>query len=411
MKKLLAVFLTVAVVYSQKQVFLEVSADRSEAIPIGIVMFQPIENSPVMSDVRPWETIVNDLDFTGNFLVKKINSADPAFFLLVQIPVYISGTYFDEKDSVTMNIYLYDAGKRDLLLGKTYRFHKKDANLIAHRYSATVYKTLLGEDAPYESKIVYVETNDGGKNIVLCDYDGKNKSYLTKNGINIMPSFIDKQNILCVSYDKGKPDIYAIDISQGKKTLIFGTRKVESSPNYSDITGRILLASSKSGNMEVYSVDREGSDEQRLTVGSFISTAPNWSPNGYKIAFVSDRSGSPQIYVADRTGANVQRITFGGIYHDSPNWSPDGSKIAYTAQRNGKKMIAVSLTNGSEEELITEEISGHQEYPSWSPDGSHILFTLTQGGRTNICAIRLKDKRLLKITTNGNSEQSKWSGF
>jgi Tol biopolymer transport system component len=74
-------------------------------------------------------------------------------------------------------------------------------------------------------------------------------------------------------------------------------------------------------------------------------------------------------------------------------------------------MIAVSLADGSQEELITTEVAGTQEYPSWSPDGSHIAFTLKQGARSDINAIRLKDKKLVKITNSGKAEQSKWSNF
>jgi TolB protein len=227
-----------------------------------------------------------------------------------------------------------------------------------------------------------------------------------------MPSFVNKYKILCVGYDRGKPDIYSIDLREGKKEPIVTTRKVDSSPNYSDIMGRIAFASSKGGNMEIYTADIDGDNEQRLTINSpAISTAPNWSPNGHKIAFVSDRTGSPQIYTMDRTGANVSRITFGGSYHDSPSWSPDGAKIAYTAQRGGRNMIAVNSVDGNDEELITIEVSGTQEYPSWSPDGSHIIFTHRQGTRTDIVAIRLKDKKIVNLTNRGNVEQSKWSGF
>jgi len=374
-------------------------------------VFQPAPGSESIGDLRPWMTIANDLDFTGDFAVKKLDALDQSKLLKEQIPVYVTGTYMKTGDSISLDISLYDFGTNDLILKKSYKFHKNDVRAVAHQYSSEVYKTLLGGDAPYESKIVYVEKNNDKKNIVLCDYDGQNKRYITKSEINIMPSFIDKQTVLCVSYDNGKPDIYIIDVKQGKKTPLVATRKVESSPNYSDINGRIIFSSSKSGNMDVYSINRDGTDERRITVGSAISTAANWSPNGYKIAFVSDRSGTPQIYVADKTGDNAKRITFSGSYHDSPSWSPDGSRIAYTAQRNGKKMIAVSFADGSDEELITESISGAQEYPSWSPDGSNVLFTLTQGDRTDICAIRVKDKRSIKITNSGNAEQSKWSHF
>jgi TolB protein len=412
-KNLLTLFLLTLTVYSQNQVALEVSADQTGVIPIGIIMFSPMDNSEPCGDIQPWKVIAVDLDYTGDFSVKKFNALDSAKLMQEQIPVYIAGTYGLKGDTMTVDIYLYDSRRRDMLMGKSYQFHKKDMRLVAHKYSNEVHKMLLGEDGPYESKIAFVEKGGNDtKNIILCDYDGQNKNYITKGGINIMPSFIDKKNILCVAYDRGKPDIYSIDVSQGKKTAIVATRKVESSPNYSDITGRIIYGSSKSGNMEIYMVEKNGENEHRLTVSPpAINTAPNWSPNGYKIAFVSDRTGSPQIYVMDKTGTGVQRITFGGSYHDSPTWSPDGTKIAYTAQRNGRNIIAVNSVHGDDEELITVQMSGTQEYPSWSPDGSHIIFTLKQGGKSNISAIRLKDKRVIKLTEKGNAEQSKWSHF
>jgi len=414
-EKILAVlFAFTAFAFSQSQVALEISADQSGVIPIGIVMFMPMDGSEPAGDIQPWRVIANDLDFTGNFSVAKLNSLDTAKLLKEQIPIYIAGTYLSQGDTMTLDIYLYDSGRRDLLMGKSYKFHKKDYRAVAHRYSTEVHKALLGDDnAPYESKIVYVEkSSPTNKNIVICDYDGFNKQYITKSGINIMPSFIDKKHLLCVSYDKGKPDIYEINIELGKKTPLVASRKVESSPNYSDIMGRVAYGSSKSGNMEVYTINRKGEDEQRLTINPpAISTAPNWSPDGYKIAFVSDRSGSPQIYTMTRTGTGVQRLTFGGNYHDSPAYSPDGSKIAYTARRNGRNMIAAISASGGEEELITAQVGGVQEYPSWSTDGSNIIFSLKKDGKTDIYAIRIKDKRLLKITDSGNAEQSKFSHF
>jgi TolB protein len=414
MKKtiLLSAFLALAA-FSESKVALEISADASGTIPIGIVMFQPMEFYEPSHDAQPWRVIAANLDFTGDFSVKRLNTVDSAQLIENHIPIYITGTYKVENDTMVLEISLFDSGRHDLLLAKTYTFHVRDSRAVAHRYSTEVHRAILGSDSPYESRIVYVErTREETRNIVICDYDGQNKSYITKGGINIMPSFIDKYNVLCVSYDRGKPDIYSINLREGTKSAIVATRRVESSPNYSDIMGKVAFGSSKSGNMEIYTVDRDGENEQRLTVNPpAISTAPNWSPNGHRIVFVSDRTGSPQIYTMDRTGMDLRRITFGGSYHDSPAWSPDGSKIAYTAQRGGRSMIAVAGVDGNEEELITIDLSGTQEYPSWSPCGSHIIFTHRQGARTDISAIRLKDKKVTKLTDGGLAEQSKWSGY
>ena len=415
MKKLtLTLAFSAFLVYSQSMVALEISADASGTIPIGVVMFQPTQESEPFGDAQPWRVIAEDLDFTGDFSVKKLNPDDVKKLAEEQVSLYIAGDYTVKGDSMVLNAHLYDSGTHGQLFGKTYDFHKNDARGIAHAFSGEIHKALLGLDGPYESKIAYVErSGDGSKNISVCDYDGQNKRRVTKGGISVMPSFFtNKHTILYIGYDNGKPDIYSINLQDGAKKTIMATRRVESSPNYSDITGKILYASSKGGNMEVYSIDKNVENDQRLTINSpSISTAPNWSPNGHMIAFVSDRAGSPQIYTMDRSGANVQRITFGGPWHDSPSFSPDGSKIAYTAQRNGRSMIAINSVDGDNEELITAEVVGTQEYPSWSPDGSYIIFTHRHDGRADIAAIRLKDKRVTKITTSGIAEQSKCSGI
>ncbi|MCL1947500.1 MAG: hypothetical protein FWF51_10200 [Chitinivibrionia bacterium] len=416
-KTLLALAFSVFSAYSQSLVTLEISADASGTIPIGVVMFQPTQDSEPFGDAEPWRIIAVDLDFTGDFSVKKLNPddlKDARKLAEEQVSMYVAGDYHVKGDTMILNAHLYDSGTHKQLYSKTYSFHKNEHRNIAHAFSGEIHKALLGLDGPYESKIAYVErSSDGSKNISVCDYDGQNKRRVTRGGISVMPSFFtDKQTILYVAYDNGKPDIYSINLQSGAKKTIMATRKVESSPNYSDITGRILYASSKGGNMEVYSIDKSIENDQRLTVNPpAISTAPNWSPNGHRIAFVSDRVGSPQIYTMDRTGGDVQRLTFGGTWHDSPSFSPDGSKIAYTAQRNGRNMIAINSVEGEDEELLTVEVIGTQEYPSWSPDGSYIIFTHKHDGRSDIAAIRLKDKRVIKITNSGVAEQSKCSGI
>ena len=417
MKKILVVLAVLVMVASavsqQFQAALEITADRSGTIPIGIIMFQPTDRSEPMGDAQPWRVIASNLDFTGDFAVKRLNTLDSAQLLEEQIPVYITGTYEVRGDSMTLSIDLRDAGRHELLLRRNYSFHRREARAIAHRYSAEVYRTLLGENnPPYESLIVFVERHENGRNIVITDYDGHNRRQITNTGINIMPSFIDRSHLLAITYERGRPDVFEINIPTGKTRAIVSSRRVESSPNYSDIMGRIAYGSSKGGNMEIYTSDRNGDNVQRLTVNPpAISTAPNWSPDGFRIAFVSDRTGTPQIYTMTRTGTGVQRLTFGGNWHDSPSFSPDGTKIAYTAMRNGRNMIAVSSAAGGDEELITAEVRGSQEYPTWSIDGSHIIFTLRQAGQTDIYAIRLKDKRLTRITNSGVAEQSKWSNF
>jgi len=416
MKKILtiATILTILTAgFTQSQVALEVTADRGGEIPIAVVMFQPLEGSAPFGAAQPWSVIASNLEFTGDFLVRRLNPSDTAKLMEEQIPIYISGTYFVRGDSMTLNIDMREANQHQLLLQRSFTFHTRDFRAIAHKYSSEVYRLLLGENnPPYESQIVFVERSENGKDIFIADFDGHNRRQITRSGINIMPSFIDREHILAILYERGRPDVFEINLATGRKRAIVSTRRVESSPNYSNVMGLIAFGSSVGGNMEIYTVNRDGGNKQRLTVNPpAISTAPSWSPDGFRIAFVSDRTGTPQIYTMTRTGTGVQRLTFGGTWHDSPSFSPDGSRIAYTASRNGRNMIAVSSAAGGEEILLTEDVRGRQENPTWSVCGTHIIFTLLDGGRSNIYAIRLKDNRLLRLTNSGRAEQASWSNF
>jgi len=398
----------------QSMVALEITADATGVIPIGVVMFQPVEGSPVASVAQPWRVIAENLTFTGDFSVARLNTADSATLAENNVPVYIAGTYNIEGDSMTIEIYLHESSGGVALMGMKHTFHKNESRAFAHKFSSYVHKTLLGAAGPYESQILFVEsTVPGVKNIVISDFDGHNRRRLTNGGINILPSFMGREHMLFISFDNGKPDIFSMDLVTRTRRTVVASRRVESSPNFSEITGRIAYASSKGGNMEIYTASRTGENPQQITVNPpAISTAPRWAPNGHLIAFVSDRSGNPQIYIMDRTGANIRRLTFGGTHHDSPAWSPDGSQIAYTARRGGRNIIAVSAVDGRQDEiLLTLELEGNQEFPSWSPDGSHIIFTHIRGNRRDIAAIRVRDGRVINITDSGNAEQSNWSGF
>jgi len=398
----------------QSTVALEITADASGVIPIGVVMFQPMEGSPVAQTAQPWRVIAENLMFTGDFSVTRLNTADSASLAENNLPVYISGQYYIEDDSMTIEIFLRESTNHGALIGQTSKFHKSNARAFAHRFSSQVHRTLFGVNGPYETQILFVENPaEGLKNIVVSDFDGHNRRRLTNGGINILPSFMGRQNILYISFERGKPDIFSLNLHDGTRAAVVASRRVESSPQFSEITGRIAYASSKGGNMEIYTAERSGANPQQLTVNApAISTSPRWAPNGHSIAFVSDRSGNPQIYIMDRTGANVRRLTFAGSHHDSPAWSPDGLKIAYTARRGGRNIIAMSATDGRQEEvLLTLGVDGAHEYPSWSPDGSHIVFSHSRGNRRDISAIRISDGRVITLTTCGTAEQPNWSGF
>lgn len=393
------------------RVSLESYASGFDSIPIAVVEFRPMSNSPVMSKNHPWKIVADDLEFTGKFTVARLAKPDSAVFAERNIGIFVDGEYTVEGQSVVLDCYLHDAATMDLLMGKKYRSALRHVRNMAHRFTNVIVETLLGEQGPFESKILFVMDKGTVKNLAIMDFDGYAPKQLTSTStVNVFPAFVDTTSVIWTGFNRGKPDIYRGSISTGKTNIFLYSRFIEASPAASPIDGRIAYASSRNGNLDIYVCNSDGTNRRQLTFGKGIDTSPCWSPNGYHIAFTSDRSGRPQIYVMDADGVNTRRVTFEGSYQDSPAWAPRGDRIAHSSLDKGKFDIWVVKPDGTEAKQVTA-MPGNNEYPTWSPDGSHIAFVSSRQGKNNIFCIRPDGSDLKQITRSGNAKMPDWSRF
>ena len=396
-----------AVVFGAK-IDLESYTQGSDSVPIGMVQFRS-KNNTVLVQNEPWKIIADDLEFSGRFQVTRSKTVDTALFNSKGIGLYIDGEYTVHGEAVTLECFLYDAARTELLSTVKYQSDKKHLRAMSHRYADQLVELLLGQKGIAQSKIVYVHSDGRAKNIYIMDYDGQNSAAITSNNsINIFPVFVDSSVVLWTSYLRGKPDIYRGNIATGKADIFLYGRFVTASPSVSRIEDKVAYATSKDGNMEIYTCNLDKSGVKRLTNSRSIETSPSWSPNGYQIAFTSDRSGSPQIYVMDADGANVKRLTSNGNYQDSPSWSPAGDKIAYTSMQNGRFAIWTIAPDGTGATQVVS-MAGNNEYPNWSPDGKHIVFCNNEGIRSYIYTVGADGTQLRRITSDGNSKMADWS--
>ncbi len=410
LRKIGLYFLTLPLCLFAGQVDLQSYASGFDSIPIAVMQFRSL-NDNVIKTNHPWTVIADDLEFGGRFFVTRSAKVDSLEFREKQIGIFIDGEYSVKGNKVVLDCYLHDATTMDLLVGKKYQGELKYLRSMAHRYANQIYDMLLGEQGPFESKILYVKDKGKTKHLHIIDYDGFNQRKLTSRGqVNVFPAFIDSNAIIWTSFLRGKPDLYVGSTSTGSFKIFVYSRYVETSPAASPILDKIVYSSSRAGNLDIYTCDRNGKNRKRLTFKRSIDTSPCWSPNGYHIAFTSDRSGQPQIYVMDADGVNTRRITFEGSYQDSPAWSPKGDRIAYSSLRNNKFDIWLVNTDGSLGAQVTS-IPGNNEYPAWSPDASHIVFVSTRGGKSNLYSVRPDGTDLKQITRSGNAKMPDWSKF
>jgi TolB protein len=409
--------------------YINISNPFLNKTPIAIPQFKSFNGHALEVDLgKKAEQILKDgLDFTGYLKV-----LDPAAFLsdpaqtgiqLGQInfkdwtgigaELLITGGIEEKEGQVTLKLRLFDAFNSKLLVGKIYTGASSQLRRMIHLFCSEVSHKLTGNWGVFNSKISFVSTVGGHKEIFVCDFDGHNPRQISHhNSISLSPAWsFDGRWLAYVSYAKGKPDIYIKNLKENRGAIV-NHEGSNISPSW--MPGELTLAAalSFSGNQEIYLLTKKGEITKRITKSWGVNVSPTFSPDGKKIAFTSNRGGTPQIYIMDSDGGDVKRVTFNGRYNTSPAWSPDGKKIAYVGiEKNKIDIFVINLTVPAETPVQLTLNQKDNEDPSWSPDGSLIAFTSNREGGVSrlfvMTAAGTDQRRLLTLT--GKQSQPNWS--
>lgn len=305
------------------------------------------------------------------------------------------------------------------ILGKQYREDATtdNARLIAHRFADEIISKLGGGiPGVAETKIVFISTRSGHKEVWSMDYDGAGQQQVTHlNSIALSPRISPDRSRVAFSEmtkDSWQIRMYSLDLGRLVSFPRFGGDN--SAPAWSSDGTKVAFASSMNqGGTEVYIADANGGGARRLTTAR-INTSPVFNPktNG-QIAFVSGRSGLPQIFIMDTDGSNVQQVTNEG-YAVSPSWSPNGMLLTFSWVRH----YGTGILGGADiylMDIATRQIvqlthdAGRNDFPSWSPDGRHIVFQRHQSGSDQIWSMLADGTHQQQLTREGSNTQPNWS--
>lgn len=302
------------------------------------------------------KTLQNDLTLSGFFVLGGANAVYTA-----------SGTA--SGGSLQGRVVDHRGGT---VLAKTY---SGSARQNAHRFADDIVETLTGNKGIANSKISFIATRSGHKEVYVADCDGSNVRQMTHDGvISVHPSISsDGRRIAYTGYQSGYPDVYVIDLTSGARNRVANYPGTNSGASFSPDSDRLALTVSKDGNPELYTISAGGSGARRLTRTHGVESGPTWSPSGDEIIYSSDDRGSPQLYRISSSGGSGQLISTGHSYCTEPNWSPDGKKIAFNVRGGGEFQIAVLDLGGGGARIV-----GAGQDPMWGPDSRHIIFT--EGG-------------------------------
>ncbi|WP_420239105.1 Tol-Pal system beta propeller repeat protein TolB [Telmatobacter bradus] len=293
------------------------------------------------------------------------------------------------------------------------------ARTVAHRFAdEIIYRLGGGINGIAETKIYFVSSRSGSKEIWAMDYDGQNQHQVTHLGtISLSPRISpDGTRLAFASLGSGGWAIrmYSLELGRviGFPAGVGGGSNL--SPAWSADGSKIAFSSSRTGDPEIYVASANGGDLRRVTTFHGPDVAPTWNPKtNAQIAWVSGRTGLPQIYTMSEDGSGVQRITDGG-YAVSPSWSPDGQFLAFSWNRKygpgdpgGVDIHVIDLATKSYLQITHE--SGSNDFPSWAPDTRHIVFERTVGKRSDIWTMLSDGTDQRQLTHSGNNFMPNWS--
>ena len=326
--------------------------------------------------------------------------------------ILVSGWLFDARNTVSPQV-----------LAKQYNEAARQdaARTIAHRFADEIILRLGGGiNGIAETKIYFVSSRTGSKEIWAMDYDGQNQRQVTHLGTVSLSPRVSPDNSRIAFASLGREGwairMYSLDLD---RLVAFPAGTVggsNQSPAWSADGARIAFSSSRTGDPEIWVVDASGGNLRRITNFRGPDVSPTWNPKtNAQLAWVSGRTGLPQIYTMDQDGANIQRLTDGG-YAISPSWSPNGQFLTFSWNRKygpgdpgGQDIYVMDISTKPLKWLQITHESGSNDFPSWAPDGRHIVFERAIGGHSQIWSMLADGTDQRQLTQSGSNFMPNWS--
>jgi len=324
---------------------------------------------------------------------------------------------------LAVNGWLFDVRNTSnpQVLGKQYNETASEdmARTVAHRFAnEIIYRLGGGINGIAETKIYFVSTRSGSKEIWAMDYDGQNQHQVSHLGsISLSPRISpDNSRIAFSSLAKDGWAIRMYSLELGRMVAFPGGAAGGSnlSPAWASDGTKIAFSSSRSGDSEIWVADASGGNLHKVTSLAGPNVAPVWNPRtNAQLAFVGGRTSEPQIYTMAADGSNVQRLTDSG-YAVSPSWAPNGGLLTFSWNRKygpgdpGGQDIYVFEIATMHWLQVTHE-SGSNDFPSWAPDGRHIVFQRTVGRHPQIWTMLADGTHQQQLTRAGDNSMPNWS--
>jgi hypothetical protein len=160
---------------------------------------------------------------------------------------------------------------------------------------------------------------------------------------------------------------------------------------------------------EVYRFFRTRSDLRRVDVATgrvrkltrgVRAYDPDVSADGRTIVFVRRLADRSELYAVGADGEGLRAITESpaGTAWNSPHWRPGGRAVVASRWTTGGflDLVLVDPATGAVEKLTDDRAKDVE--PTWTPDGETVVFRSDRDGISNLYALRVADRSLVRIT-------------
>ncbi len=374
------------------------SGKDKEKLVMGLPLFMP-ERPGSKEDAlfagRIRNIIRADLMFSRYFEIAEngpaLNTAEPVDKLMEEwkklgCQHILTGKAADLGAGWTISANVYDLGRMEAVIEKYYRGEGINISRAAHMFSDETVWRLTGKPGIAHTRIAFSNDQTGKKEIYIMDYDGANITKLTSDGdMALLPRWsADGAKIYYTTYRYGNPDMFEINLKQGKVKPFTTFQGLNIPGGISPDGKKMVMTLSRHHDPNIYLLDMETKEIKPITNHSGIDTSATYSPDGKQIAFVSDRTGNPQVHTLELESRKIKRLTRLN-WCDSPSWSPSGEWIVFAGRENPKDPMNIYIIDitGNQLRKLTNN-AGNNEDPSWSLDGRFIAFTSTRGGARQV---------------------------
>jgi TolB protein len=283
----------------------------------------------------------------------------------------------------------------------TVELNRENALLQADDLAAEILLLMTGFQAPFDTRLVFVEPSRSGGHLMLADFFGERIQALSKGGVpKLSPCFSpDAHGFAYVGIrEESGADIFLGDTRTGKATLLLGGETSESAPAFSPDGQWLACAATVKGNTDIYLLPVAGGRPKRLTFSKGIDTNPSFSPDGRRLVFASDRSGRLQLYSVGAEGLDESRLLRLPAPCDCPAWSPDGEWIVFSLRESNGFQLHMVRPDGSELTRLSD-LAGNHFDPAWSPDSQLLAFTY----KNNIWIASADGSKRRRLSPRGGS--------